>query len=52
MTAPEPLARLTEAARSPGLVVVRLADLGAVLALLRRVADERDVLRQIVGRDR
>ena len=50
MTAPEPLARLTEASRSPGLVVVRLDDLGAVLALLGRIAEERDVLRQMIRR--
>jgi hypothetical protein len=48
--APEPLARLTEASRSPGLILVRVDDLAAVLALLRAVAEERDVLRQMVRR--
>jgi hypothetical protein len=50
VTAPEPLARLTEASRSPGLILVRLDDLASVLALLRIVAEERDVLRQMVRR--
>lgn len=53
MTVPvEPLARLTEAARTPGLVLVRVDDLGAVLALLAAVAEERDVLRAMTRRDR
>lgn len=48
--APEPLARLTEAARSPGVAVVRLDDLAAVLELLRRLAEERDVLAAMIRR--
>jgi hypothetical protein len=45
------LARLTEASRGPALIVVRQSDIGSVLALLTRVADERDTLRAMMRRD-
>lgn len=51
-TAAEALARLGEAVRAPGQALVRLDDLRTMLTLLGRVADERDVLRQMVNRDR
>jgi hypothetical protein len=51
-TAAEALARLSETVQTPGQALVRLGDLRTVLTLLGRVADERDVLRQMVNRDR
>ena len=46
----EPLARLTEASGSPGRVLVLVGDLAAVLGLLQQIAEERDVLRQMLNR--
>lgn len=44
--------RLAAASRTPGRVIVRLDDLTAVLSLLRGLDEERDVLRQMINRDR
>ena len=46
------LERLTAASRSPGRVVIRLDDLVEVLRLVRSLDEERDVLRQMINRDR
>jgi len=44
--------RLTAASRTPGRVVIRLDDLVAVLRLVENLDEERDVLQQIINRDR
>ena len=46
------LERLTVASRTPGRVVIRLDDLVEVLRLVRSLDEERDVLRQMLNRDR
>lgn len=48
--AAEALARLNEVTRADALVLVRRDDVVAVLAVLARVADELDVLRQMGSR--
>jgi hypothetical protein len=44
--------RLTAASRSPGGVIIRLDDLVAVLRLVESLDEEREVLRQMINRDR
>ena len=44
--------RLTAASRTPGRVIIRLDDLIAVLRLVEDLNEERDVLGQIINRDR
>ena len=44
--------RLTAASRTPGRVTIRLDDLVAVLRLVESLDEERDVLRQMINRDR
>lgn len=44
--------RLTAASRTPGQVIIRLDDLIAVLRLVENLDEERDVLGQIINRDR
>lgn len=44
--------RLTAASETPGRVIVRLDDLAVVLRLVRNLDEEREVLGQIINRDR
>ena len=44
--------RLTAASRTPGQVIIRLDDLITVLRLVEDLDEERDVLGQIINRDR
>lgn len=44
--------RLTAASDAPGQVIVRMDDLAVVLRLVHSLDEERDVLGQIINRDR